>query len=84
MKAVVDVAGEVPRHTHPGIEMAYVVDGQGVLNVAGQAPRPFAAGDSFAVPPMVVHSVHNTGNGPLTLVSTYVVEVGKPILTLVH
>jgi quercetin dioxygenase-like cupin family protein len=84
VKAVVDAGGQVPPHTHPGIEMGYVVEGQAVLNIAGQPPRTLTTGDSFAVPPIAVHGIHNAGKGPLTLVSTYVVEVGKPILTLVH
>ena len=62
--------------------MAYVVEGQAVLNVAGRPPRTLTSGDGFAVPPMAVRGIHNVGNGPLTLVSTYVVEVGKPILRL--
>ena len=84
VRAVIDVGGQVPPHTHPGIEMAYVVDGQAVLNIAGQPPRTLTTGDSFAVPPMAVHGIHNVGKRPLTLVSTYVVEAGKPILTPAH
>jgi quercetin dioxygenase-like cupin family protein len=80
-KTVVDPGGEVAKHTHPGAEMGYVVAGQGTVTISTAAPRPLAAGDSFAVPEGVVHSVRNTGSGPLTLLSTYVVDKSKPIAT---
>ncbi|HEX4181709.1 MAG TPA: cupin domain-containing protein [Caulobacteraceae bacterium] len=79
MKAVVDPGGEVPPHTHPGLEMGYVVQGQATLIIKGQPGRPLAAGDSFAVPPHTVHRVKNAGSGPLTMVSTYVVDKGQPV-----
>ena len=79
VRTVVDRGGVVAPHTHPGIEMAYVLDGRAVLKVRGQPPRSVSAGDSFSVPPRIVHSVENTGPGALTMVSTYVVEIGQPI-----
>jgi len=79
VRTVVDPGGEVAPHTHPGLEMGYILDGQAVLNVRGQPPRSLAAGDSFAIPPRTVHSVKNVGPGALTMVSTYVVEKGQPI-----
>ena len=50
-----------------------------ILKVRGQPPRSLSAGDSFSIPVRVVHSVQNTGPGALTMLSTYVVEVGQPI-----
>jgi quercetin dioxygenase-like cupin family protein len=79
VRTVVDRDGQVAPHTHPGIEMGYVLDGLAVLKVRGQPPRSLRAGDSFAIPPSTVHSVDNAGPGPLTMLSTYVVEVGQPI-----
>ena len=81
VRTVVDPAGEVAPHTHPGIEMGYVLDGRAVLKITGQPPRSLSAGDSFAVPPRTVHSVQNVGPGALTMLSTYVVEQGQPIAT---
>jgi quercetin dioxygenase-like cupin family protein len=79
VRTVVDPGGEVAPHTHPGIEMGYVLEGHAVLDVRGQPPRALAAGDSFSIPPRTVHSVKNAGPGALTMVSTYVVEKGQPI-----
>ncbi len=80
VKAEIDAGGEVPSHTHPGIEMAYVVSGRAILVIKGQRDRPLAAGDSFSIPQGEVHAVKNAGTGTLTLVSTYVVEKGQPLL----
>ena len=79
VRTVVDAGGEVLPHTHPGVEMGYVLDGQAMLHVAGQPPRSLTAGDSFSIPPRTVHSVQNTGLRVLTMLSTYVVDKRLPI-----
>lgn len=79
VRTVIDPHGRVADHTHPGVEMGYVLSGRGVVTVRGQAPRRLAVGDSFAMPQGTVHSVSNTGPKPLVLLSTYVVEKAKPI-----
>jgi quercetin dioxygenase-like cupin family protein len=79
VRTVIAPGGQVAPHTHPGVEMAYVVSGRGVVKIVGVPAQPLAAGDSFSVPPRRVHSVVNTGPGPLTLVSTYVVDKSQPI-----
>ena len=81
MKTMVDQGGTVLPHTHPGVEMSYILEGQGVLKVQGQADRTLAAGDSFSIPAVVVHSLTNTGQGTLTLLTTYVLEKDKPLAT---
>ncbi len=79
IKAVVDPGGEVLPHTHPGAEMAYIVEGHALLKVNGQPQRSLSAGDSFTIPPRIVHSAQNEGPGTLVIVSTYVVEKDQPI-----
>jgi quercetin dioxygenase-like cupin family protein len=79
VRTVVDAGGEVLPHTHPGVEMGYVLEGNAVLRVAGQPPRSLAAGDSFSIPARTVHSVQNSGPGALTMLSTYIVEKDQPI-----
>jgi quercetin dioxygenase-like cupin family protein len=83
VRAEVDPGSLIPRHMHPGLEMGYVEQGQAILYVAGQPPRSLSAGDSFAVPPMTVHDVRNTGTGSLTLITAFVVDVGKPVIIFV-
>jgi quercetin dioxygenase-like cupin family protein len=79
VRTLVDAGGEVAPHTHPGLEMGYVLEGQAVLKVAGQPLRTLYGGDSFAILPRTVPSLKNAGPGALTVLSTYVVEQGQPI-----
>nr|WP_315210256.1 cupin domain-containing protein [uncultured Albidiferax sp.] len=67
------------RHTHPGDEISYVLEGEATLLVDGQPPRTIKAGESFVVPAGVVHDAHNDGAVPTRLVGVYVVEKGQPL-----
>jgi quercetin dioxygenase-like cupin family protein len=67
------------RHTHPGDEISYVIEGTAQLLIDGQPPRTVKAGESFIVPAGVVHDAHNDSDMPIKLVGVYVVEKGKPL-----
>lgn len=67
------------RHTHPGDEISYVLEGQVELLVDGQAPRVVKVGESFVIPAGTVHDAHNASETPTKLVGVYVVEKGKPL-----
>lgn len=67
------------RHTHPGDEISYVLEGETELLVDGQPPRVVKAGESFVIPAGVVHDAHNATNAPVRLVGVYVVEKGQPL-----
>ncbi|MCB2080798.1 MAG: cupin domain-containing protein [Novosphingobium sp.] len=71
--------GEVPWHTHPGVEIAYLVNGTMVLDVAGAAPRTLNAGESFLVKRNVVHGGRNAGSETARLVITYVTDKDSPL-----
>lgn len=73
-----DAGALIARHTHPGIESSYVVDGGLELSVDGEGTRTFKAGDGFQVPPRIPHGGKN-GDKPTTLAITYIVEKGKPL-----
>jgi quercetin dioxygenase-like cupin family protein len=81
MKVELAPGGHAGRHTHPGDEISYVVDGVGVLLVDGQPPRKLKAGDAFVVKAGQVHDARNDGSAPLHLIGVYVVEKGKPLGT---
>ena len=68
-------------HTHPGDEISYVLDGEAVLEIAGQPPRPVRAGESFVIPAGVVHNARNDSAAGIRLVGVYVVEKGRPLAT---
>ena len=73
--------GAAGRHTHPGDEISYVLEGEGEIMVDGQLARRIKAGDGLVIPAGAVHDARNTGTVPLKLVGVYVVEKGKPLAT---
>jgi quercetin dioxygenase-like cupin family protein len=74
-------AAKAGRHTHPGDEISYILEGEGEILIEGQAPRKVKAGDGFVIPAGPKHDAHNTGTQPLKLVGVYIVEKGKPLAT---
>ena len=79
VRTVVDPGAIVARHTHPGVEMAYIDQGHAMVKIDGQPDQPVQGGGAFSVPDGVPHSVRNTGHGSLVIISTYVVDTSKPI-----
>jgi quercetin dioxygenase-like cupin family protein len=69
----------LPRHTHPGVEMSYVVEGELTVTIEGKADLVVKAGSSFSVPPGAVHSAKNTASIPTKVLATFVIEKGKPV-----
>jgi quercetin dioxygenase-like cupin family protein len=69
------------RHTHPGEEIGYVLEGSLELTIDGKPPQRLKAGDVIFMPAGVVHDAKNVGTTTLRVVSTYVLEVGKPLAT---
>jgi quercetin dioxygenase-like cupin family protein len=86
VQARVDLGPEAPlvKHTHPGEEIIYVLEGSLEYQVEGQPTRTYNAGEALTVPAGVVHAVRNVGSGNAAELATYVVEKGKPLITLVE
>jgi len=80
-QAEIAAGGTAARHTHPGVEAGYVLEGAMTLEVEGEAPRQLKAGDSFSIPYGRPHAATVTSDKPAKIVSTYVVEKGKPLAT---
>jgi quercetin dioxygenase-like cupin family protein len=86
-REVVQVLAEIQpgaasgRHTHPGEEIGYVEAGSVVVEVDGQAPKTFQAGQAFLIPPGKIHNALNRGTGVAKVVATYIIEKGKPPAT---
>ncbi|NHZ91324.1 cupin domain-containing protein [Massilia sp. CCM 8733] len=81
MRVELAAGARAGRHTHPGDEIGYVLEGEGQLLVDGAAPRLLRAGDAFVVPAGVVHDAHNPGRAAMRLVGVFVVDKNKPLAT---
>jgi quercetin dioxygenase-like cupin family protein len=73
--------GHAGRHTHPGDEISYVVDGEAELLVEGEAPKRIGPGQAFVVKEGRIHDLRNAGSTPVHLIGVYVVDKGKPLAT---
>jgi quercetin dioxygenase-like cupin family protein len=71
-----------PRHKHPGEEIIYVIEGSIEYDVDGQPPLMVKAGGVLFIPAGTVHAAKNVGNVNAAELGTYVVEKGKPLVTL--
>jgi quercetin dioxygenase-like cupin family protein len=70
------------RHTHPGEEIIYVLEGAPLeYDVEGKPPVTLKPGDVLFIPAGAVHAARNVGNRKGAELATYIVEKGKPLLT---
>lgn len=69
-------------HSHPGAEIAYVLEGTLEYRLAGKPPVTLKKGESLFIPAGVVHAARNTGSENSSELATYLVEKGRPLLTL--
>lgn len=70
--------GYSPPHVHPGDCVGTVIQGTVDLVVAGGEPRKIASGGTFANPRGTVHQFRNSADSPVRMVTTIVVDKGKP------
>lgn len=75
------VGGSAPRHTHPGEEFVYVLEGTATFDMAGRPLLALKPGDAFVIPPHMPHVATNTGKVPVKLLSTYIIPTGQPLAT---
>jgi quercetin dioxygenase-like cupin family protein len=68
------------RHSHPGEEIIYVLEGVIEYRIDGEAPTRLGAGDVLFVPAGAIHSARNVGEGAASELATYIVEKGRPLI----
>src|SRR5262249_17009343 len=71
------------KHTHPGEEIIYVLEGSLEYEVEGKPPVTLEAGEVLFIPPGTVQAARNVGSGNAAELATYVVEKGKPLVVVV-
>ncbi|HXD04779.1 MAG TPA: cupin domain-containing protein [Burkholderiaceae bacterium] len=68
------------KHTHPGEEIAYVLEGTLEYQIDGKPPVTLKAGDSLFIASGAAHSARNVGSGNAAELATYLVQKGKPLV----
>jgi len=79
--AEIPAGGSAGRHTHPGVETGYVIEGEGDLIIDGQPTKHLKPGESWAIPAGAIHDAKVTGDKPLKIMAIYIVEKDKPLAT---
>ena len=68
-------------HSHPGVEVAYVLEGTLEYQLEGK-PVTLTAGEALFIPAGAVHAAKNVGTGKAVELATYIVEKGRPLVVL--
>jgi quercetin dioxygenase-like cupin family protein len=76
--AEVPAGGAAGRHTHPGAETGYVLEGELELVIDGKPPMKIKAGESYQIPEGAVHDA-KAGDKPFNVLGVYVVKAGEPL-----
>jgi quercetin dioxygenase-like cupin family protein len=70
-------------HVHPGEDVVYIIAGEIEMMVHGRVTVVLRPGDGFLIPPRTPHNARDLGPETGRMLSTYIVEAGQPIATLV-
>jgi quercetin dioxygenase-like cupin family protein len=77
--AEIPVGGSAGRHTHPGIESGYLLEGEAEILVDGEPAKKLKAGDSYTIPAGAVHDAKVHGDKAAKVLAVYVVDKTKPL-----
>jgi quercetin dioxygenase-like cupin family protein len=77
--AEVPAGGAAGRHTHPGAETGYVLEGELELLIDGQPPKKLKAGESYQIPEGAIHDAKASGDKPVKVLGVYVIKAGEPL-----
>jgi quercetin dioxygenase-like cupin family protein len=77
--AEIQPGGSAGRHTHPGLETGYVLEGEADLIIEGKPDLHLKPGDSYSIPAGAVHDAKVHGDKPLKILGIYIVDKTKPL-----
>jgi quercetin dioxygenase-like cupin family protein len=77
--AEVPTGGASGRHSHPGAETGYVLEGELELVIDGKPPMVIKAGESYQIPEGAIHDAKAAGDKSLKVLGVYVVKAGEPL-----
>jgi quercetin dioxygenase-like cupin family protein len=87
---IVQVLTEIPVgvasgwHVHPGEEVGYILAGRVQMEIEDRPTLILEASDPFLIPPRVPHNATDLGPDTGRMLSTYIVETGQPLATIVR
>ncbi len=72
---------ESGRHSHPGVEVGYIVRGDVLMEFDDGPAQRLRTGDPFFIPSGMIHNARNVGTMTTMMLSTYVIDETKPLVT---
>lgn len=69
------------RHSHPGYEMGYMLEGTSIMQFDGEPPKEIKAGESYVIPSGTIHDARAVGDKPARVIAIYIVDTDKPLAT---
>ncbi len=75
-----DPGAFAPKHTHPGEEIAYVLQGTLEYQLGDNPPVTLKTGESLFIPAGTPHSARNVGSGKASELATYIVKKDAPLV----
>ena len=82
VRVELDPGVEFGRHSHPGEEIVYVLEGALEYEVDGKPPVTLKPGGVLFIPAGTIHAARNVGKGNGAELATYIVEKGKPLVVM--
>ena len=70
------------RHSHPGAEVAFVLEGTLEYQLDGAPPVTLKAGEALFIPAGTIHAAKNVGAGKGSELATYIVDKGESLVVL--
>ncbi len=81
---IIPVGVESGWHVHPGEEVGYILSGTVQMEIRDQPTLTLNTGDGFTIPPGTPHNALDLGPDTGRMLSTYIVEIGRPLATFTH
>lgn len=71
-----------PRHSHPGEEVGYLIQGDIVMEFDDRPALTVHSGEPFLIPPGAIHNARNIGTVEPRMLSSYFVDDSRPLVTI--
>ncbi|MFE9248878.1 cupin domain-containing protein [Streptomyces sp. NPDC007088] len=69
------------RHSHPGVEIGYIVRGEVLMEFDEGPSLRLHTGDPFFIPTAAIHNALNVGRETTMMLSSYVIDENEPLVT---
>jgi quercetin dioxygenase-like cupin family protein len=77
----IPVGEQSGRHSHPGEEVGYLIQGDIVMEFDDRPALTVHAGEPFLIPPGAVHNARNIGAAETRMLSSYFIDDTQPLVT---